>query len=229
MRRGKRQDRRPRARGAGLLLSVLALAWAPGRNAPQTWWEVRLELTVRGGYAVRGPAQSCSGEFECRARWEGTLQRDGDDFLLFHARADVPSWRIRETPDPPDAGEVLTEFDAPGKPRLRLNYVIRQDDEVRFSFVLEGIDVPLRDSQGKFPLVMPRSKDPSAGEEEYGKCISDGDNLIAVDDKGLEQKSLEKSFSWDWTRRRWTAREAGAVLVTGSHRADVTVTFLRHD
>jgi len=229
MRREKRRIHGPLVRGAGLLLCLLALAWAPRPYAPQPWWEVRLELTVRGDYAVRGPAESCSGEFECRARWEGTLEPDGDDFILFHARADVPAWRIRETPDPPDAGEVLTELSVPAKPRLKVNYIIRQDEEVRVSFALEGIDVPLRDSQGKFPLVMPRSKGSSAAEEEYGKCISDGDNLIAVDDKGLEQKLLEKSFSWDWTRRRWTTREAGAVLVTGSHKADVKVTFIRHD
>ena len=221
--------RRPAAAGAAVVFSLLAAAGVPLLFSGAAWWEIRFELTVEGDYSVHGPGGAFSGEFEYRASWRGALEQDGADFILFHGRAEVPSWRVRETPEPADAGQAMTEADAPGRPRLKVNYVIRQDNEVRFTFAIEGIDVPLHEFQGKFPLSLPRSKGPSTAEGEYARFITKGDNLISVDDGGLANKRLEKSFSWEWARRGWTTRQEGAVPVTGSHKADVAVTFIRHD
>ncbi|MCK7541409.1 MAG: hypothetical protein MZV63_66250 [Marinilabiliales bacterium] len=54
------------------------------------------------------------GDYSYRARWEGRLEPDGDDFLLVHLKTEVLEWRLGEKAGPPGRG-----VPARGAPRVR--------------------------------------------------------------------------------------------------------------
>jgi hypothetical protein len=47
--------------------------------------------------------------------------------------------------------------------------------------------------------------------------------------EGLEKRTLEKSFSWEWKRGRWAAAESGTVWLASSHKATAVLTLIRHN
>jgi hypothetical protein len=228
MRKGKRRAIGAVLRGALPFLWLFTAAGAPRLLPRPPWWEIRLALSVRGEYTVRDLGTTFTGEFEFRAQWEGTMEQDGVDFLLYHTKTDVPHWEIREKAARPNPTRILTEKETAEKPRLLVKYIMRQDRELRIDFEVEGIRIPLDASPEKFDLILPRSKELSGEGASYCNSISKGSNLIAIGDDALDRGRLERSFSWEWKRQGWTAREKAAVFVAGSHKAGVTVTLIRH-
>jgi len=214
-------------------LAVLA-ALAPLASlepVPQTtWWEVRLALSVRGDYTVKGPNASFAGQFAFRAHWGGILERDGMDVLLYHTRLGDESWELREKAVRPEGTRVLTEKDSPEKPRLRVNYVLRTDRVLLFDFSVEGFKIPLGVWPDRFDLDLPCSQEhagaPAGGYDDY---VVRGTNRVAIDADGLERRMLEKSFAWEWKRGRWTAAGSGTVWLAGAHKTSVVLTLIRHD
>jgi hypothetical protein len=228
MRKGKRRAIGGVLQGALPFLWLFTTAGAPRLLPRPPWWEIQLALSVRGEYTVRDLGTTFTGEFEFRAQWEGTMEQDGVDFLLYHTKTDVLHWEIREKAARPKPTLILTEKETAEKPQLRVNYIMRQDRELHFNFEVEGIRIPLDASPEKFDLVLPRSRELSGEGASYCDSISKGSNLIAIGDDALDRGRLERSFSWEWKRQAWTAREKGAVFVAGSHKAGVTVTLIRH-
>ena len=222
----------PFIRIPGGLLALLALIApvSPRRRAQVTpWWEVRCALTVRGDYSVTDLGTTFSGEFLFKARWEGAMEQDGPDFRLFHAKAEVLAWDLREKSAPPTGAAVLTEREAPTKPALRMNYVVREGPDILFSLAVEDLLIPLATSPEKFALVLPRSKAPGADTAGYGDFITKGTNVVVMGEEGLGEKSLERSFAWDWKRREWTVRERGSVKFAETHKVSVIISLVRHD
>jgi len=216
--------------GGILPVLVFVAPMSPFRS-PQSspWWEVRCVLTVRGDYSVTDLDTTFSGEFQYKARWEGIMEQDGPDFRLFHAKADILTWEIRERSVPSPGAGVLTEKELPEKPALILNYVIRQGPDVLFSLAVEGLLIPLASSPEKFELLLPRSKELAVERTGYDDFITKGTNAVAIAEEGLGEGSLERSFAWDWKRRHWTVRGRGAVKVAETYRATVVITLVRHD
>jgi hypothetical protein len=52
--------------------------------------------------------------------------------------------------------------------------------------------------------------------------------VVWIGEEDLANATLEKSFSWEWKRQHWAARDRGTVQVSGSHKATVVVTLTRH-
>src|SRR5512136_1301158 len=103
---------------AGLAGALLLAGWplvpaakagrpADDRVAGPAWWDVRMVVTARGEYTVKGGRTPIAGEYACRASWEGRLESDGEDFLLIHLRSEVLEWRLRETAGAAGAQSVL--------------------------------------------------------------------------------------------------------------------------
>jgi len=228
MRNGKRRGIGAVLRGALPFLWFFSTAGVMRPLPRPTWWEIRLALSVRGNYAVRNLETNYAGEFDFRAQWEGTMEQDGEDFLLYHTRTDSPHWEIREKGSRPDSTRTMTEKETAERPRLRVNYIIRQDRELRFAFEVEGIRIPLDSCKEKFDLVLPRSKELSGTGAGYDDSISKGSNYIAIGDDALGRGHLERSFSWEWRRQGWSPREKRAIFMAASHKTSVTVTLIRH-
>jgi hypothetical protein len=229
MRQALRRAFWPVAGSALVVLLFLAAAGGAARLHPgPPWWEVRIDLAVRGEYTIKDFGVTFAGQFSGRTRWHGSMEPDGPDFLLYYTTADVPEWEIVEKTALPNATRIVTQKADTQKPRLRVNYIIRQGDDLRFDFEVDGVLVPLSDSPEKFKLVLPRSKECFGEGTGYGESISKGNNLVAMGAEGLESGHAEKSFSWEWKRQHWTVREKGAAFVADFHKVTVTVTLIRH-
>jgi hypothetical protein len=209
----------------GFLLAASTL----GPSAWPSWWEVRFHLTAKGDYTVKDSKTTYSGEFLFRAQWEGTMERDGADFLLYYTGTEPQAWEVREKASLPGVIHVLTEKETVEKPRLRLNYILRQGADVLFDFSVGGIKIPLGTSPEKFNLILPRSEQRAGGGDTYSAFVRKGKNQISIDEQDLGKRPLEKSFSWEWKSQQWISREKGVVLVASSHKAAVTVTLIPHD
>jgi len=178
-----------------------------GAPSGPAWWEVRLLVTVRGEYrsweAGGGPRRpAVAGDYSYRARWEGRLEPDGDDFLLVHLKTEVLEWRLGEKAGLP--GEE-TRLEAPpaSAPELRLNYVLKEGRSLEFSIGLDGcIHLPLHGSPGKVPLLLPQSAsrpDGLAGDR-YDEFLTAGSNSIVLPETDLARRRPVRSFAWKWER-----------------------------
>ncbi len=215
---------------AGIVPALLLVPpLSPGRPQVPPWWELRCALTVRGDYSVTDLDTTFDGEFVYKARWEGTLERDGLDFRLFHDKAEVLAWEIREKPVPADESVLMTEREAPEKPAFRLSYVIRHEPDIVLCLTVGDLLIPLSSSPEKFDLLMPRTRGPGADTAVYDDFVTKGRNVVALAEAELVEKKLEKTFSWDWKRRQWTVRGRGSVRLAETHKVTLVVTLVRHD
>lgn len=214
----------PAVAAAGLLAG-LAAGSSLRDDAGPAWWEVRLEVTTDGSYAVRDGAP-VAGDYSCRARWEGRLEQDGDDFLLVHLKTEILEWRLRERA----GGESVLEAPEGVRPDLRMNYVLKDAREVEFVFELEGVTVPLHASPLAVPLELPRTSGRMAGPpgQSYGDLVRRGSSRVVLPEEDLARPSKVRRFSWDWARDRTVLKDGRAYRVTQAHRAAVVVAVVSH-
>jgi len=226
----------PAAFAAAILLAGLSLCFPPAEAGPggspfgdSAWWEVRLLVTAEGEYAVRGGRSPVSGEYACRARWEGRLEPDGDDFLLIHVKTEVLDWRLRETSDPAGRESVLEAPAAPA-PELRMRYVLKDGREIEFVFEIGGIPIPLHKSVLAVDLELPRSSGRTAGPpgQGYGDFVCRGSSRVVIPESDLLERAPQRNFSWDWRREKRYFRQGRAFFVTQGHTAKTAVSLIAH-
>jgi hypothetical protein len=214
-----------------LLLLGLAGAVPLSRPSPHpTWWEIRLTTTVKGGYVLKGGGTPVSGEYTCRALWEGRLELDSDDFLLYHLKTEIQEWRLEEKARRPEGESVLGEKDTDVKPAIHLNYVLNDGPDVEVDFDLMGVPVPLHSFPVKVALEFPssgarRSLIPGSS---YSDFITKGSNRVVIPRSDLLRSSAQRSFSWKWRRDKRVAAGAATCLVTEHHAAEAVVSFIAH-
>jgi hypothetical protein len=196
---------------------------------PAPWWEVLLEITAKGRYAVSGGEAPVTGDYVCRVLWEGRLEPDDEDFLLVHLRTEVLEWRLRERSGPAGRESVLEAPSAPG-PTMRMNYVLKDEREVEFVFDLGGVSIPLHASPLAVALELPRSSGRTSGGrgKAYGDFVGSGSSRIVIPESDLEQRNPERHFSWDWRRERQYVRNGRILTVAQSHAAEAVVTVTAH-
>jgi hypothetical protein len=218
------------------LLAGLTAGRAPAALSPRdgaargpAWWEVRMEVSTDGAYTVRGGGGPLAGNYTCRARWEGRLEQDGDDFLLIHLKTEILEWRLRERSGP--AGrETVIEAPAGVRPDLRMSYVLKDAREVEFVFEFKGVSIPLHASPLAVPLELPRTSGRAAGQPGlgYGDLVRRGSCRVVLPEEDLARRSRERRFSWEWGRERTVLEGGRAYLVTQAHTADVVVAIVSH-
>ncbi|MBE3125872.1 MAG: hypothetical protein IMZ57_09465 [Acidobacteria bacterium] len=215
-----------------LLVLALAAALSFSRPTPgPSWWEVSLSVTVKGSYVIEGAEAPLRGEFTCRARWAGTLELDGNDFLLYHLKTEVLEWRLAEKSGLPRGESLLLAQEISEAPRLRLNYVLREGSDLRLDYEFREVSVPLHASPVKANLEFPRSSGhaallPGSG---YRSCISRGSNQVVIPGSDLERRAAERTFSWEWRHEKRIAVDSGTFLVTQHHTAEAVVVLIAHD
>ena len=219
-----------------LFLAILLLGPALPASRPGSgpaggspWWEVRLTVAAKGGYSVKGGGAPVSGEYTCRAVWEGRLEPDEDDFLLVHLKTEILEWRLREKTVLAGRESVL-EAPASPKPTLRLSYVLKDGWDVEFAFELGGISLPLHASPLAVALEMPRSsgRAPGRPSQAYGDFVCRGSSRIVIPEADLLKQAPGRVFSWDWRREKQFVREGRTFFVTQSHAAEAVLALTVH-
>lgn len=227
--REKGSRRRRLAPLAGLALAAAAVAGGAGRPAPAGgpgWWEVRLSVEATGAFTVRGGGGAAvSGEYALRARFEGRLNPDGDDFVLVHIRTETPEWSLRTTSG---GGEAAAPGEAPA-PALRLNYVLREKDLIDLDFAFEDRTIPLPAGPAGIALELPvsarRTAPGRSGDE--GDILS-GSNRIALPASDLARRRAERAFAWSWAGTKRVVAGGRAYMTVQSHSAEAVVGLVRH-
>jgi hypothetical protein len=234
IRNGREQGSRRRrlAPLAGLILAAAAAAGGAGRSAPAGgpgWWEVRLSVAAKGAFTVRGGSRApVSGEYALRARFEGRLNPDGDDFVLVHLKTETLEWSLRKKPGQGEAAGVREAPDAPA-PVLRLNYVLREQDLIELDFAFEERTVPLSASPVGIPLELPASaRGAAAGRPGYVGDVLSGSNRIVLPASDLARRRPERTFAWTWTGTKLIEAGGRAYLTVQSHSAEAVVGLVRH-
>jgi hypothetical protein len=184
---------------------------------------------VKGEYTIRGGKEPVSGEYTCRARWEGRLEPDGDDFLLVHLKTEILEWKLREKAGPAGGETLLEAPDAP-RPSLRLNYILKEGRDIDFYFEWEGIPVPLHASPPKITLELPRSwgRYDDLPAQRYGDFICGGSNRVVFPAADLSLRTPERTFSWEWRREQRLVENSRAFLVIQSHTVEAVVALIAH-
>jgi len=195
---------------------------APPREEGSLWWEVRLVVETRGTYTVRGDGPPVKGEYSLRARWEGRLEPDAEDFLLVHLRTELLEWRLREASGP-SGREAMREAPASPRPALRLAYVLKDGHDIEFAFEIDGLDVPLRPSSVSVRLELPRSVG-----RAYADFVCRGSNRVVVPESDLMETARERRFSWDWRSAEQILRRGRVFFVEQAHTAEAAVSLGLH-
>lgn len=218
-----------RALAGAALAACLFLAPALTAIPPAPWWEVLLEITVKGGYAVSGGEAPVTGDFACRVLWEGRLAPDDEDFLLVHIRTEVLEWQLRERSGRAGHETVLEAPAAPG-PTVRMNYVLNDGREVEFVFDIGGISIPLHASPLAVALELPGSsgRTPWGWGKAYSDFVGRGSSRVVIPESALAERNPKRHFSWDWRRERQYVRNGRILTVSQSHTAEAAVTVTVH-
>ena len=215
----------PRSAAAfGLAALVFLPAPALPRDGP-AWWDVRIRLETRGRYALPPDATDVSGEYAYEALWSGSMERDGPDYILYHASLETVRWEMKERSGRKDGDRgFLTEKDFPVRPVLRMNYVLGEEGRLRFFFTVEGFPVPRNDSPDKFALILPCSRKES-GAAGYDDAVSEGSNDVSLDEKELGKGPAKRVFRWAWKRYQPSSAPPPAGPLFNTHEAKVTLTI----
>jgi hypothetical protein len=229
------REKGSRGRLASLLAGLLLAATAAGGPAPtagaagSNWWEVRLSVAAKGTFMLRGGGEApLSGEYSLRARFEGRLNPDGDDFLLVHLRTETLEWSLREKAGPGDAASAGESPKSPA-PVLRLNYVLREKGRIELDFAFDGGAVPLRAALLGVSLELPCSAHGVAeGRPGYVDDVLVGSNRIALPASDLVRRRPERTFAWTWTGTKRTEAGSRAYITVQSHSVEAVVGLVRH-
>jgi hypothetical protein len=213
---------------AGLiLLAASAAAPSPARRGTPKWWEIRLTVAAKGTYAVRGGEAPVSGEYTVKARYEGRINPDDDDFLLVLLKTETPEWSLREKTG---LGKAERAVEAPALPPpvLRLNYILRDKDEIEIDFAFEGGTVPIGAPALGIPLELPCSNCGPAGRPGYIDDVLDGSNRIVLPVSDLDRGRPARTFAWEWTGTRLVSAGSRSYVTTQSHSAEAVVVLIGH-
>ncbi len=217
---------------AGLLLVLgLPAALPSSRSSPgPAWWEIRMSVTVKGDYVIQGGEAPLQGKFTCHARWEGTIERNGDDFLLYRLKSEALEWSLVEKAAVPKGESLLVAPETSEKPLLRLNYVLLEGSDLRFDYEFKEVSIPLHASSMRLDLEFPRTTGPGLVllGSEYGDFVRHGSNRVIIPDSDLERGVSERKFSWDWRRERQVAEDAKTFVVIQRHTVEAVVSLRAH-
>lgn len=174
-------------------------------------WQVSLIISVSGTYAA-GPRAS-GGEYRYSARWDGWLEKDEDDFIVYQTGVRTLEWKITNESGKGCPAEVTRGKEIPEEPELRLNFVSREGTDIFFEYEISSISELL-------PLPAFSSDEGSAGRL-YLKHVTQGTAIPSIPVSALKRPSYEKKFNWQWRERR--RGPAGRVYFTSGHAAVIEI------
>lgn len=184
-----------------------------------------MTITTKGEYKQDAKDVQCTGAYAFVITWTGTMEKDQDDYLLYHASADLLQWEAEERAAYPQEIRALTAKDFPDKPELKVNYILKKDDGLFFDFIVNGFDVPLSPAPEHFALNFPASEENTFASPggSYNAHVRTGSNKIFIEEKQIYQALVEKSFAWTWRNQTWIQEADRNVYQANSHSVQVKI------
>ena len=199
-------------------------------NPEPLWWEIRLELRAEGEYRTQEGETGYSGEYRLDILWTGTIERDADDYRLFHAHSKVLHWEAKERAISPQSTKTLTTREFAICPEFKMLYILKKEARLHLAFFVAGFPAPRNDSTDKYFIALPASEenDQNSSESDYGSFITRGSNRICLEERDIFKPDLEKKFNWSWKHEQWLQRQKRTVLFANQHWAEVKISIESH-
>ncbi len=194
------------------------------------WWDLTVELKTEGEYGTREGETVFSGDYQLTVLWTGTMERDEEDYRLFHGRSETPRWKAQETADSPDSVRILAGDEFGDSPKFHMEYVLKKGDRLHFAFFVEGFSAPRAASIEKRVIPLPAAEEcpESLPEPVYGSFIVEGSNGVSLEEKKIYRRAMRGEFAWTWERRQWQPKEKETSLFSARHRASVRISITPH-
>jgi len=230
-------DRLPARRLFLLPLSLLCF-WllAPGiqdagRPAEEPlWWDLKVELKTEGEYRTQEEETVYSGDFQLTVLWTGTMERDSEDYRLFHGRSEITRWNAREIASSPASAETLTSRDFRDVPDFNMEYILKKEGQLHFAFFVNGFYAPRNESAEKdfIPLPSTEETQQNFSEANYRPYVVTGSNRVCLEERDIYDRACHKEFAWTWKRQQWLFKEKRTTLFTARHQARVHISVTPH-
>jgi len=200
------------------LASPTASATPSSPGQTPRFWQIILELQLEGTYCWHQENHTFQGAFSGAWRWQGLMEPDEPDVILFHLETEVLKWEVKEK-DLVAGQERAALVSSSSPPRFRVGSFLRQADAFYLDFFLEPIAIPLGLPAPPHRLFLPASASQDLRWEQmrYNEYVSHGSNWVVVPAKEICGRDYEKNFAWSWTFPHIYARPASPDL-TSEHQ-----------
>lgn len=200
------------------------------KDIRECWWEIKILLESKGKYKYKESKTAFAGTYAYSILWTGCIERDQQDFILYHENSDLIQWEPSEKKKAADSDEFRATKKFSGEPSFELHYILRSGKNLRFDFLVKGFDIPQHCSVKKTYLHLPASKGNTDNptDLDYDLYISKGTNNVEISRDMLDQSCVKKNFKWTWQREKRFGSREGAPYLFHFHDVDVKVSVIRH-
>ena len=194
------------------------------------WWEISIVLKTDGEYALEGKESDCKGNFSFLIYWKGCLEKDDDDYLLYHVDSRLSDWKAQETVSSPQNATTRTTRDIKKKPSFSLKYILRRETNLFLNFLVKGIVVPQSGGEESFFIFFPSSQENGQrrAQVDYNAYVVEGSNGVSLKEAEIYAGPVTKDYSWTWKLQQREFRQRVPVLASQSHRARVSLCIVPH-
>lgn len=189
-----------------------------------------MTVTVQGQYRQDAREVMHSGTYAFTFVWTGGMEKDPDDYILYHTSCELKRWEAEERAAYPQEIRALTTRDFPDKPELKVNYVLKKDGGLYFDFFINGFEAPLSPAPEHFQVQMPASEENTSGPSggSYNTHVQTGSNRVYLEEKQFQKAPLEKDFVWTWKSQTWVQQMENSIYQANSHKVQVKIFIEPH-
>ena len=196
-----------------LILIQLFFVLLPGpvNSSSSHWWIIEMQASVRGDYQLVRGNKPVSGHYQFQIFWQGSIERDNGDYILYQGGSKLLSWQWNEMIEG-QVRDMSSEF----RPELKFNYVVRREEKIHVDFKIRSLPKGSANSNPDTDILFPQSAEHEviAPAVKYNRGVCWGSNEIAViEDLIYKQSKIRKSINWDWNLKSPVLNHSHSIAV----------------
>lgn len=170
------------------------------------------------------------GTYRFAIRWIGCLEKDDHDYLLYRINSELCNWEAEETEATSQNVKSLRTTDFREKPRFKLQYIIRKENNLHLDFIVDRLIIPQDEAEDALVLLLPSSEENDQHNllVNYNACVLKGSNRVFVEERKIYSGPIEKDFTWTWKLNQWLPESQGLVFTSQGHRVKVSLAITPH-
>lgn len=170
------------------------------------------------------------GNYTFAIRWQGSMEPDDHDYLLYTLDCKLLTWDAQETASTSNAVMFFTTSDFRDRPSFIFNYIFRKGHELHVDFSVNGIVIPQAEGPERVLLLFPASAENNQRDSEmnYNNFVTKGSNSIALEEAEIYAGRLERTYSWTWKNQKWTLKQQQTIFTSHLHEVEVKLAIIPH-
>ena len=187
-----------------LLLGVLSGGVPAATAGPEAalWWPIEVSGEASGAFDIQIGTIRVTGTYRFNFSWEGSMERDNGDYILYQGTSGVSDMDWQETHRDIYTGKISRIPTSERSPEYQMTYLVREGDVLTFS----GAFLPLvlnAPDHTSYTVWLPRgAESPTHGlPHRYNRDVIGGSNRLDVVEKQIYRKDhTTRKFVWRWRR-----------------------------